>query len=124
MEWIRSGYETNDGFGLREGENALGLSEEEQAAWNRANTTNSEEERNAIMARRNARRLREHEARVQARERQAWPASVAGQLLKKLGEAFAEYRDCLEKDPRLADKGLAFDEINQRIFDRMRTNIE
>ena len=46
------------------------------------------------------------------------------QLLKKLGECFAEYKECLEQDPRLQEKALAFDEMNQKIFNKMRTTIE
>jgi hypothetical protein len=83
------------------------------------------------MEQRDERRLREHQEQERQhqeqekeRERQAWPASRAGQLLKKLGECFAEYKECLEHDPRLVEKALAFDEINQKIFNRMRTTME
>jgi len=48
----------------------------------------------------------------------------AGQLLKKLGESFAEYKECQEHDPRLQEKALAFDEINQKIFNRIKTTME
>ncbi|HKV91945.1 MAG TPA: hypothetical protein VJW20_05295 [Candidatus Angelobacter sp.] len=41
-----------------------------------------------------------------------------------MGEAFAAYRECVAQDPRLAEKGLEFDELNQKIFNRMKTNIE
>jgi hypothetical protein len=117
MERTRSRYEATDDFGYREGENALGLSQEEQAAWSKAS---SEDDRYAIMQRRNARRLREH----QEREKQEWPKTRAGQLLKKLGECFAEYKACLEHDPRLLEKALAFDEMNQKIFNKMKTTME
>ena len=121
MQRTRSPYEATDDFGYREGENALGLDAEEQAAWYKAR---SEDERFAIMQIRNARRLREHQERERERERQAWPASRAGQLLKKLGECFAEYKECLEHDPRLVEKALAFDEMNQKIFNKMRNSID
>lgn len=128
MQGIKSPYSPKDDFGYREGENALGLDEQETALWYKAC---SEDERFAIMEQRDARRLREHQEQERAhqeqekeRERQAWPATRAGQLLKKLGECFAEYKACLEHDPRLQEKALAFDEMNQKIFNRMRTNIE
>ena len=78
----------------------------------------------AIMRQRDARRLSEHQEGAKERERQAWTGSKPAQLLKKLGECFAEYRDCLAQDPQLQEKGLAFDEMNQKIFNRMRTNME
>lgn len=46
--------------------------------------------------------------------------SHAGQLLKQLGECFAAYKECIEQDPRLQEQALAFDEMNQKIFNRMR----
>jgi len=91
-------YGPKDGFGLRPGEDELGLNEEERALWADAYT---DPERAVIQRQRDERRLREHQKRERERERQAWPASKAGQLLKKLGECFAEYKECLEHDPRL-----------------------
>lgn len=117
MEEDRYPYCPKDDFGYREGENALGMDQEEQALWNKAR---SQDERFAIMQQRDNRRLKEHEER----ERQAWPTTRAGQLLKKLGECFAEYKECLEHDPRLQEKALAFDEMNQKIFNKMRNSIE
>jgi hypothetical protein len=106
-----------DDFGFREGEDARGFTEEESALWYKSD---AHEHHLNVMQQRDERRLREH----QEAERQAWPATRAGQLLKKLGECFAEYKKCLEHDPRLQEKALAFDEMNQKIFNRMRTNIE
>ena len=117
MHENQSPYGPRDDFEYRDGEDALGLDREESALWDKAR---SEGDRYAIMAQRDARRLREH----QERERQTWPTTRAAQLLKKLGESFAEYKECLEQDPRLQAKALAFDEMNQKIFDRMKTNIE
>jgi hypothetical protein len=114
-------YGPKDGFGLRPGEDPLGLNEEERALWAEAYT---DPERAVIQRQRDERRLREHQERERESERQAWPTSKAGQLLKKLGESFAEYRECLEKDPRLVEKALEFDEMNQKIFNRMRTSME
>lgn len=114
-------YIPKDGFGIRPGENELGLTEEEQALWTKAYT---DPMHRAIVQERDARRLIEHQERERERERQAWPASQAGQLLKKLGECFAEYKECLEHDPRLQEKALEFDEMNQKIFNRMRTTME
>ena len=110
-----------DGFGMREGEDVLGLDEAERALWANAYT---DPQRAVIAKQRDERRLREHQERERERERQTWPTSRAGQLLKKLGESFAEYKECLEQDPRLQEKALAFDEMNQKIFDRMKTNME
>jgi hypothetical protein len=117
MPGIKSPYGPKDDFGYREGENALGLDKQERDLWDKAR---SEGDRFAIMEQRDARRLKEH----QEREKQEWPTTRAGQLLKKLGECFAEYKECLEHDPRLQEKALAFDEMNQKIFNKMRTTME
>ncbi|HEY2359796.1 MAG TPA: hypothetical protein VGK36_01670 [Candidatus Angelobacter sp.] len=117
MDENRYPYCPKDDFGYRQGENALGMDQEEQALWNKAR---SQDERFTIMQQRDKRRLKEHEER----ERQVWPTTRAGQLLKKLGECFAEYKECLEHDPRLQEKALAFDEMNQKIFNKMRNSIE
>jgi len=106
-----------DGFGFREGEDAMGFTAEERQLTVKAHTRDEFE---VLIRRRDERRLREHKER----ERQAWPTSRAGQLLKKLGECFAEYKECLEQDPRLHEKALAFDEVNQKIFNKMRNSIE
>ena len=124
MQGIKSPYGPKDDFGYRQGENALGLDEQEQALWNKANDNHDDNARFAIMRQRDERRWREHQEQEKQRERQAWPASRAGQLLKKLGECFAEYKECMEKDPRLLEKALEFDEMNQKIFNKMRNSIE
>ncbi len=85
MEGYRSPYGPGDDFGYKRGENALGFDEAEGALWNKAR---SEDDRFAIMKQRDERRLKEH----QEREKQEWPTTRAGQLLKKLGESFAEYK--------------------------------
>ncbi len=128
MQGIKSPYSPKDDFGYREGEDALGLTEQERDLWYKAR---SEDERFALMDQRDARRLREHQEREQERQRQEqerqkqeWPRTRAGQLLKKLGECFAEYKACLEHDPRLQEKALAFDEMNQKIFNKMKTTME
>lgn len=117
MRIQRSPYGPNDDFGYRRGENALGMDANESALWDKAR---SEDDRMAIMRQRDARRLQERKER----EQQVWAKSHAGQLLKKLGDCFAEYRECLMGDPKLQEKALEFDEVNQKIFNRMRTNIE
>jgi hypothetical protein len=106
-----------DGLGYRAGEDAAGMIEEERKAWYAAQTQEGKRE---IERQRDERRQRE----AKERERQAWPKTRAGQLLKQLGETFAAYRECVMQDPRLEEKGLEFDEMNQRIFNRMKTNIE
>jgi len=110
-----------DGFGIRKGEDVLGLDKAERALWEIAGT---DPQRAVIVEQRDARRLREHQEREAERERQEWTTSRAAQLLKKLGECFAEYRDCLAHDPRLEEKALAFDEMNQKIFNKIRTTME
>jgi hypothetical protein len=99
----------------------LGLDEAERALWEIAYI---DSERDAITQQRDARRLKEHQEREKERERQEWTMSRAAQLLKKLGECFAEYKECLEHDPRLVEKAQAFDEMNQKIFNKMRNTIE
>jgi len=106
-----------DGFGFREGEDAMGFTAEERQFTIKAHTR---EQFEVLIRARDERRLKEH----QERERQAWPATRAGQLLKKLGECFTEYKECLEQDPRLQEKALAFDETNQKIFNRIKTTME
>lgn len=106
-----------DGFGIREGEDVLGLDEEERDLWEHAYTDTRRAE---IVKQRDARRLEEH----QEVEKEEWSTTRAGQLLKKLGECFAEYKECLEHDPRLQERALAFDEMNQKIFNKMRTTME
>ena len=106
-----------DDFGYRRGENAAGMTVEESKAWYKAQTP---EKKAVIEQQRDERRQRE----AKERERNAWPASQAGQLLKQLGEAFAAYRECVAQDPRLAEKALEFDELNQKIFNRMKNNME
>jgi hypothetical protein len=106
-----------DGFGFRPGEDAMGFTEEEREQWRKARL---HEQFDAVIEIRNARRQREQ----RERERQAWPATKAGQLLKKLGECFQEYRECMEQDPRLLEKALEFDEMNQKIFNKMRNTID
>jgi hypothetical protein len=119
---MRASYEVVDGFGFREGENSLGMDAEEQALWRKANGTFPDTRE--VLQRRDARRLREHNEREKERERQAWGKTEAGQLLKKLGECFAEYRDCLAKEPELEQKGLEYDAINQKIFNKMKSTID
>jgi hypothetical protein len=114
-------YGPKDGFGMLPGEDALGLNEEERALWAEAYTDPA---RAVIQRQRDARRLREQPERSKERERQAWPASRAGQLLKQLGECFEACRECLEQDPRLQEKALEYDAMNQKIFNRMRMNME
>ena len=119
---MRASYEVVDGFGFREGENSLGMDAEEQELWKKANGTFPDTRE--VLQRRDARRLKEHNEREKERERQAWGKTEAGQLLKKLGECFAEYRDCVAKEPELEQKGLEYDAINQKIFNKMKTTID
>ncbi|HZS25825.1 MAG TPA: hypothetical protein VFB76_01235 [Candidatus Angelobacter sp.] len=106
-----------DDFGYRRGENAAGMIEEESKAWYKARTP---EEKAEIERQRDERRLRE----AKEREKQAWPATRAGQLLKQLGECFEAYRQCVMEDPRLQEKALEFDEVNQKIFNKMKSTID
>jgi len=113
-------YEQTDDFGFREGEDSLGMDKEEQSLWRKAKDHNTHVE---IMERRDARRLRENNEREKERETQEWSRSEAGQLLRKLGECFAEYRNCVAKEPELEQKGLEYDAINQKIFNKMKSTI-
>ena len=117
MQGIKSPYGPKDDFGYRLGENALGLDKQEQALWSKAQ---SEEDRFAIMEQRDARRLREHKEQ----ERQEWGTTRAGQLLKQLGQCFEAYRQCLMENPELQEKALAFDQVNQKIFNKMKSTID
>jgi hypothetical protein len=106
-----------DGFGYSLNEDAMGFITEERTLWYKAHTNDEFE---AVKKMRDERRARE----AKERERKKWPATRAGQLLKQLGECFAEYKECIEQDPHLQEKALEFDEINQKIFNRIKTNIE
>ena len=121
MDRMRNGYAPQDGFEFKQGENSLGMDEEEQALWEKARSL---EDRYAIMQQRDARRLTEHNERMRERERQEWARTEAGQLLKKLGECFAKYRDYVAKNPQLEQKALECDAINQKIFNKMKSTIE
>jgi len=118
---MQSSYEVTDGFGYREGENSLGMDAEEQKLWRKANGRYPDTLE--VLERRDARRLREHNEEEKEREMQEWSRSEAGQLLKKLGECFAEYRNCVAKEPELEQKGLEYDAINQKIFNKMKSTI-
>jgi len=119
---MQAAYDVTDGFGYREGEDSLGMDAEEQELWRAAKGRFPDTL--AVLQRRDARRLREHNEREKERERQAWARTEAGQLLKKLGECFAEYRNCVAKEPELEQKGLEYDAINQKIFNKMKSTIE
>jgi hypothetical protein len=119
---MRASYEVTDGFGYRGGENSLGMDAEEQELWRQAGGTYPDALE--VLQRRDARRLREHNEREKEREKQAWARTEAGQLLKKLGECFAEYRDCVAKEPELEQKGLEYDAMNQKIFNKMKSTID
>lgn len=106
-----------DNFGFREGEDVRGFTEEENKLWSKADLM---DEREAVMRQRDDRRLREH----RERERQAWGRTQAGQLLKQLGEAFDAYRRCVMEDPQLQERALEFDQVNQKIFNKMKSTIE
>jgi len=105
------------GFGIRQGENIQGFTPEEEKLWQAANGWQQREE---VMRQRDERRLREHKDR----EREAWGKTRAAQLLKQLGEVFEAYRECVGQDPQMQEKGLEFDEANQKIFNRMRITVE
>jgi len=105
-----------DDFGYSAGEDCRGFTREEIALWNKAE---SDEEREALKDRRDERRLREHKER----ERREWGRTQAGQLLKQLGETFEAYRRCVMEDPQLQEKALEFDEVNQKIFNKMKSTI-
>ena len=119
---MQASYEVRDGFGFREGENCLGMDAEEQELWRKAKGTYPDTLH--VIQKRDARRLKEHNERENELKRQAWARTEAAQLLKKLGECFAEYRECVAKDPELEQKGLEYDAINQKIFNKMKSTIE
>jgi len=110
-------YGVRDEFGFREGEDALGFTEEERELWHKAK---SMDERGALMEQRDERRLREQ----RELERQEWETTRPGQLLKRLGECFEAYRQCVAEDPGLQEKALEFDEVNQKIFNKMKSTID
>src|SRR5262245_61154342 len=121
-------YGIRDDFGYRDGEDCRGFTEKESKLFSRAD---SEDEREAVMQQRDERRLRERRERDERRlrehrerERQAWGTTRAGQLLKQLGECFEAYRQCVMEDPRLQEKALEFDEVNQKIFNKMKSTID
>lgn len=94
-------------------ENMNGFTAEEEALWRKA-TCNDDYK--TVMKMRDARRLREAQA--------VWRASEAGKLLRQLSEAYEAYRQYLEKKPHAEDLALQFDEGSQRIYARMRANLE
>ena len=110
-------YGVRDEFGFREGEDAGGFTEEERELWDKAK---SMDEREALMQQRDERRLLEQ----RELERQEWGTTRPGQLLQRLGECFEAYRQCVTEDPGLQEKALEFDEVNQKIFNKMKSTID
>lgn len=58
------------------------------------------------------------------RRRKLWQASQAGQAMKRLRTAFLEYTALFEKNGEVQAEAMEFDEPTQRIFQRLRTNVE
>ncbi len=58
------------------------------------------------------------------RRRQLWQASEAGRALERFREAFLEYKACFDRDPEAPADAMEFDQPTQRLFERLRTNIE
>jgi hypothetical protein len=106
-----------DGFGYRDGEECRGFTWDESDRFDKAKST---DEREAIKRERDERRLREHKEQ----EKQAWGTTRAGQLLRQLGDCFEAYRQCVMEDPQLQEKALEFDEVNQKIFNKMKTTLD
>lgn len=98
-------------------ENRRGFTQEEQELWDKAKDS---DDYHAVWRMADERRARE----FLEQNHKAWSASAAGRLLKQLGQAYLAYKTCLEGNPHAAANALKFDELNQRIFDRMRTNVE
>lgn len=117
FDWYAEAIAPRDGYGIRPGENPVGLTVEENEMFYKAPNPQGCD---AVLRMRDERRKRE----AMERAREDWPQSRAGQLLKKLGECFAEYKECVEQDPQLQEKAMAFDEANQKIFNKMRTTLE
>jgi hypothetical protein len=99
------------------GENALGFTEEEDALRLEAETWEGRQQVTRIRDERRARLRRE-------RDSKEWSASEAGRLLDEFGKAYEAYYNCLAQDPELPGQALEFDEKNQKIFNRMKTNME
>jgi len=99
------------------GENSRGFTEEEEAEWSKSSEWRNMVRVEAMRDARRARLQKEEEARK-------WSATDAGKLLRQLGESFKLYRDYLERNPELQEKALECDEMNQKIFHQMRSNIE
>jgi hypothetical protein len=67
----------------------------------------------------------ERRAREQKdRRRKRWQSSQAGQVLRRFRTAFEEYKALFETNAEVSVEAMEFDEPTQRIFQRLRTNIE
>ena len=66
----------------------------------------------------------EWEEKKQRDEQQKWAASTLGQAFKQLGEAYMTCKAWLGEDPYWEREAARFDEVNQKLFNRLRTNIE
>jgi hypothetical protein len=98
-------------------ENEKGFTAEEQELYNQAKEPH---ERYNVLMLRDGRKRREA---LEARKRE-WSGSEAGKLFRQLGETFQALRAFLTENPEMEHQAEEFDEVNQRIFNRMRTNIE
>jgi hypothetical protein len=90
-----------------------GMTEEENALWEKARC---QADYDAVWKMQKERQAREAE--------EVWSASESGQLLKRLSEAYEAYHRHLEQKPYAQDLALKFDEGSQKIYQRMRANLE
>jgi hypothetical protein len=90
-----------------------GMTVEENVLWNKARTQAEYDAVNKMRCEREARDAEEE-----------WSASESGQLLKRLSEAYEAYHRHLEQKPYAKEMAIAFDQGSQKIYDRMRANLE
>ena len=99
------------------GENSRGFTEEEEAEWRKSSEWVNQVRVERMRDERRARLQKEEEA-------QRWRGSEAGKLLRQLGESFQAYRNYVEGDQELQAAALEFDEVNQKIFNKMKSTID
>lgn len=93
------------------------LTFEEAELWEKARTR---ADYDAVRKMRNERWQRE----AQERQKLGWAKSEAAELLDQLGYAYSAYKAYLDRQPNLRQVALENDAENQKIYDRIRGNLE
>jgi hypothetical protein len=93
------------------------FTDEEALLWKDAKC---QEDYDAVLKMRDERWQRE----AQERKKLEWTLSEPAELLHRLGYAYTAYKACLDQQPNLRQSAVENDAENQKIYDRLRGNLE